>query len=394
MKTGEHYIVKITDNDINGNGIARIENFVIFILHALKDEELEIEITNINKRYANAKIIEFIKKSNKRCDVACKSYSKCGGCAFLHVNKDIENEIKLDDINKLFNKNIKEILTNNEFNYRNKATFHIKNNTIGYYSEKTHDIVQFDDCLILDNRINEIYKYFKKSSLNNIDNIIVRVTTNEIMVIINGNLKEFNYKELVEKYNINSLYLNDKLIYGNAYILEIFNNLKYTIYPNAFFQINYDNMKILYDKVREYAGKGNKLIDLYCGTGTISLYLSDNFKNVLGIEINKEAILNANINKKLNNITNVEYICGDASILKKDNYDVIVLDPPRSGLSTKLIDKINDIEPTKIVYVSCNYKTLKRDIDLLNKYNLTKIECVNMFSKTKHIEVICLLEKI
>lgn len=393
MNVRDKYNVKIIDNDSNGNGITRINNFVVFVSYALKDEELEIEITNINKRYANAKIINIIKPSKLRCNINCSCYNKCGGCNFLHTTLDNEKNIKLNEINKLFNTNIKEVLTNNEYNYRNKATFHVKEGKIGYYSENSNSLVELDNCLLLDNRINEIYNYFKNIHLNDIDEIMVRTTCKELMVIINGNIKEFNYDELINKYRISSIYLNDKLIYGNAYIIEEINNIKYSIYPNAFFQVNRENMIILYDKVKEYAESGNKLLDLYCGTGTISIYLKDNFKEITGIEINKEAIMNANINKSLNNIRSIHFICGDASIVKKDNFDVVIVDPPRSGLSKKVINLLNKINSNRIIYVSCNPNTLKRDIELLNNYNLKDIECVNMFNKTKHIEVICFLER-
>ena len=151
---------------------------------------------------------------------------------------------------------------------------------------------------------------------------------------------------------------------------------------------------IMYDKVKEYAGKGNKLLDLYCGTGTIGIYLKENFKEITGIEVNKEAILNANINKNLNNLSDINFICGDASIAKNNNYDVIVVDPPRSGLSNKVINFLNKSNAKTIVYVSCNPKTLKRDLNLLDKYNMVKMECINMFNKTKHIECVCKFEYI
>ncbi len=393
MKIGNKYVVVINDNDSNGNGITRIDNFVVFVSYALKDEKLEIEITDINKRFANAKILNVIKPSKNRCNILCKNYDKCGGCSFLHTNINIEKELKLNEINKLFNIDLKDILTNNEYNYRNKATFHVKNNLIGYYSEKSNDLVELDNCLLLDDRINQIYDYFKNTNLKDIEEITIRVTNKEIMIIIKGKLKKYNYNDLVSKYNIDSIYLNKKLIYGKSYILETINDLKFTIYPNAFFQINYENMKILYDKVSEYAGSEDKLLDLYCGTGTISLYLSKNFKEITGIEINEEAILNANINKKLNNINNVNFICGDAGILKDNNYDVIIVDPPRSGLNNNVIEKLNKSKCNKIVYISCNPKTLKRDLNLLNNYKLKKLECINMFNKTKHVESICILER-
>ncbi len=311
----------------------------------------------------------------------------------MHLSFFEEKKKKINFINKLFNTNIKEILTNNEYNYRNKATFHVKEGKVGYYSESTNDLVEIDNCLLLDDRINEVYSILKNINLSGISEVVVRTSKNSVMVIFKGEKEDFNYDELINNIKIDSIYLNNKLLYGSAYIIEELDNIKYSIYPNAFFQVNTENMKIMYDKVKEYAGRGDKLLDLYCGTGTIGIYLKDNFREVTGIEVNKEAILNANINRGLNNLTGINFICGDASIAKNNNYDVIVVDPPRSGLSKKVIDFLNKSNAKTIVYVSCNPKTLKRDLDLLDKYNMTKLECINMFNKTKHCEVITALER-
>lgn len=393
MKINDIFEVTINDEDDIGNGITRIDNFVVFVPYALKDEKIKVKITKVNKRFATGKIEEIINKSDRRQYVKCKSFNECGGCSFLHLSFNEEKKKKIDFINKLFNINVKEILTNNEYNYRNKATFHVKNGRIGYYSENTNDLVEFDNCLLLDGRINEVYNALKNMKLIGISEVIVRTSKSSVMVIFKGDTKDFDYNSLVNKIKIDSLYLNDKLLYGNAYIIEELGNIKYSIYPNAFFQVNTDNMKIMYDKVKEYAGSGNKLLDLYCGTGTIGIYLKENFKEVTGIEVNREAILNANINKSLNNLSNINFICGDACIAKNNNYDVIVVDPPRSGLSNKVINFLNKSDVKTIVYVSCNPKTLKRDLDLLDKYNVLKLECINMFNKTKHVECICKLEK-
>lgn len=393
MKLNDIYEVTINDEDDISNGITRIDNFVVFVPYALKDEKIKVKITKINKRFATAKIEEIISKSDRRLCAKCKIFNECGGCSFLHLSFNEEKKKKIDFINKLFNTNVKEILTNNEYNYRNKATFHVKNGMIGYYSENTNNLVEFDNCLLLDERINEVYNTLKNIKLNGISEVVVRTSKSSVMVIFKGDTNDFDYNPLVNKIKIDSLYLNDKLLYGNAYIIEELGNIKYSIYPNAFFQVNTDNMKIMYDKVKEYAGSGNKLLDLYCGTGTIGIYLKENFEEVTGIEVNKEAILNANINKNLNNLRNINFICGDASIAKNNNYDVIVVDPPRSGLSKKVIDFLNKSNAKTIVYVSCNPKTLKRDLDLLAKYSMTKLECINMFNKTKHCEVITALDR-
>ena len=393
MKINEIYEVTINDEDDVGNGITRIDNFVVFVPYALKDEKIKVKIIKLNKRFATGKIEEIIIKSDRRECVKCKSFNECGGCSFLHLSFLEEKKKKISFINKLFNTNIKEILTNNEYNYRNKATFHVKDGKIGYYSENTNDLVEFDNCLLLDDRINKIYNTLKNMNLSDITEVVVRTSKKNIMVIFKGEKENFSIEELINKINIDSIYLNDKLIYGNAYIIEELSNVKYSIYPNAFFQVNTENMKIMYDKVKEYAGSGDKLLDLYCGTGTIGIYLKDNFREVTGIEVNKEAILNANINKNLNNLNDINFICGDASIAKNNNYDVIVVDPPRSGLSKKVIDFLNKSNAKTIVYVSCNPKTLKRDLDLLSEYKMKKLECINMFNKTKHCEVITALDR-
>ena len=394
MKINDTYEVIINDEDDIGNGITRIDNFVVFVPYALKDEKIGIRITKVNKRFATGKIEKIITKSDRRECVKCKSFNECGGCSFLHLSFLEEKKRKINFINKLFNTNIKEILTNNEYNYRNKATFHVKDGKVGYYSESTNDLVEFDNCLLLDDRINEVYSILKNINLSGISEVVVRTSKNSVMVIFKGEKEDFNYDELINNIKIDSIYLNNKLLYGSAYIIEELDNIKYSIYPNAFFQVNTENMKIMYDKVKEYAESGDKLLDLYCGTGTIGIYLKDNFREVTGIEVNKEAILNANINRGLNNLTGINFICGDASIAKNNNYDVIVVDPPRSGLSKKVIDFLNKSNAKTIVYVSCNPKTLKRDLDLLAKYSMTKLECINMFNKTKHCEVITSLERI
>ena len=253
-----------------------------------------------------------------------------------------------------------------------------------------HDLVEIDNCLLLDIRINDLVKYFKSSNLSFIEEIIIRCTINEVMVQIKGNEK-YDFSNLVNNNKIDSLYINDNLVYGSTYITEEINNIKYAIYPDAFFQINTSNMIIMYDLIKEYAKVGNNLLDLYCGTGSIGIYLSNNFKSITGIEINKSSILCANINKEINNLDNIKFILGDSKIASKSDYDVIVVDPPRSGLSNTVINYLNKSNAKRIIYVSCNPKTLKRDLDLINNYNLKEMKVINMFNKTKHIECVCIL---
>ena len=389
IELNSEYEVYINDEDSIGNGITRINNFVVFVSGALKNEKMIIKITELNKKYAKGKIINIIEPSSNRKDVKCSSYINCGSCSFLHTSKSHELEIKYNAVKKLFNRDIELIDLNNEYYYRNKAIFHVSNNKIGYYSEKTHNIIEFNECLLLDKRINELYKYFKGINLKTINEILIRTTESEIMIKTDG---VFDYNELISKFNIDSLYINDECVYGKKYLTEIINGIKYTINPDSFFQVNKEGMIAIYNKVKEYAATGNKLLDLYCGTGTIGIYLKDNYKNVVGIEVNKSSIINANLNKDINGIHNIKFILNDSKNALKDKYDTIIVDPPRNGLSREVVNYLNNSKSNKIIYVSCNYKTLKRDIDLISNYEITNISMVNMFSKTYHIEVICLLE--
>ena len=396
MKINSEFIVKIDDVDINGNGVTRINNLVVFVKNALKDEIVKIKIISLNKRFASAEIVEIIEKSSIREDIKCPFYNLCGGCNFLHINANEELIIKENYIKKLFKDyNVKNIASINNYNYRNKVTLHVVNSKIGFFNENTNNLVEIDNCLLLDNNINNLIKKLKKLDLKNIYEIVIRksIFNKELLLWFKGKASKEELKEFAISNNITSLSLNDELIYGKKYIVEKINNIKYTIYKEAFFQVNTSCMIKLYDKIKEYSETGNILLDLYCGTGTIGIYLKDNYKKVLGIEENIFAIENANINKKINNIENIEFKCLDASKIKINDFDTVVVDPPRSGLTKNVIKNILNGKARKIIYVSCNPKTLNRDLELLEeKYKVIEIAPFNMFFRTKHIECVCLLK--
>ena len=299
--------------------------------------------------------------------------------------KNLFNSYKVNEIEaSLFN------------NYRNKVTFHIFNSKLGFYNSNSNDLVEIDNCLLLDKDINNLIPKIKTLDLTNIKEIMIRkaVFNNEILMSFKGNINKEKLKEFGKENNITSLSLNDDVIYGKSYIKEIINNLEYTINKDSFFQVNTTCMIKLYDKVKEYAKKGNNLLDLYCGTGTIGMYLKDSYKYILGVEENSFAINSFNINKKINNIKNIDFKCMDASNIKIGDFDTVVVDPPRSGLSKKVINNLLNKKCKRIVYVSCNPKTLYKDIKLLEEsYKVISLTPFNMFPKTKHIETVCLLEK-
>ena len=386
--------VLIVDIDNNGNGIAKYNNIVIFIKGVLLNELVRIKIIDIKKRYAIGSLIEVIEKSSLRCDVLCPYFYECGGCDFLHIDINKEIELKKRHIEKLFpNIRLDEVISLDPINYRNKVSLHVVDGKIGFYKKSSNELTEIDKCLLVDDEINKIINILKNYDLSLASGVMIRKSNdNDIMIKISGKLFDHDLMDLLKLDNLSSLYFDDTLIYNNMYLTEDINNVKYTVYPNAFFQVNKKGMIKLYDKIKEYAGSGNKLLDLYCGTGTIGIYLKDNYKYILGVEENKDAVKNAKINKKINKLDNIDFICGDASIVLKDNFDTIVVDPPRSGLSKKVINNLLNSGVKRIVYVSCNPDTLRKNIDDLNKYKVVKFSIVNMFVRTKHLECVVLLE--
>ena len=388
MKEGNIYKVDIIDEDNIGNGICKIDNIVVFVKNALIGDILEIKITNIKKRYATAIINKIIFPSNNRIIPKCKYYNSCGGCTFLHTTYDYERSIKHKYLEKLFNHKVEYLDKSSEFNYRNKVTLHVCNNKLGLYDENTHDLIEIDECLLLNDKINQKIKEIKRFDLSNIEEIMIRCISDKIMINIKSLKDDINIKNI----KCDSLYINDKYIKGEKYLIDNINGYKFSVYPEAFYQVNKQSMINLYNKAYDYLDKSSSLLDLYCGTGTIGIWMSNKFNKVVGVEINKSAIENANINKELNNIDNIEFICNDAKNIDT-SFDTIIVDPPRNGLSVYTHNNLNMSNAKQIIYISCNPNTLKRDIDLMNNYELKYISCVDMFPRTGHIECVCLLER-
>lgn len=390
MKINDELIVDIIDNDNKANAIAKHNNFVIFIKGALKGEQIKIRITNLKKNYAYAEIIEILKESKYREKPVCPYYNICGGCSFMHTTHENEINIKKEYLEKLFKRKVNILETKNIYNYRNKVVFHIENNKIGLYNEQTHKICPVDKCLLLKEEINNIYKDIKNIDLTNIKEIMIRCVNKEIMlnVITTGNIDK---KDLLSL-NIDSLYIDSKYVKGKKYLIDEINNFKFTIYPESFYQVNKEGMISIYNKALSYINDSDSLLDLYCGTGTIAIWMNNKSKNIKGYEINYSSIENAKLNLKLNNISNIDFILNDAKNVK-GSYDTIIVDPPRSGLSKDVINFLNNKKVKKLIYISCNPNTLKRDIDLLINYKLLDINACNMFERTAHIECVCVLER-
>ncbi|MBR1718372.1 MAG: 23S rRNA (uracil(1939)-C(5))-methyltransferase RlmD [Bacilli bacterium] len=388
--------------DNKGRGICFVNNKITFVENALPGEDVEIEIISEKKKYNEAKVLKYNKLSNDRACINCKYYGICGGCDLLHMDEEKELEFKLKKVSDILKKiggidiEITEIISPNTYNYRNKATFQV-DNKLGFFKKRTNDLIEVDNCLLVDNRINELIKKIKEFDLINIEQIIIRVSRNEIMIIIKciGKIDD-RFIEL----NVDSIVLNKKGIYktikGPGYIIEELGDYKFIVQPDSFFQVNSKAAKLLYDKVLEFADlKGNeKVLDLYCGTGTIGSYISKYVDSVVGVEVNKYAIEDAIKNKKLNHIRNIYFICSDANSIDLSGFDLIIVDPPRSGLDNKTINYLLNINPKKIVYVSCDPVTLARDLKILmDKYTIRDVSLVNMFPITEHVETVVKLEK-
>ena len=393
---------KIEKLDNFGRGISHINNKIVFISNALEDEVVDATTTYSNKKFDEAKVNEIIEVSRMRIKPICPYFDICGGCNLLHMNYDDKLKFKYNKVKDIIFKYLKEnikvndVIYSNQFNYRNKASFEVKEK-LCYKMRKSTNLVDINYCYLLDNNINDIVHVLNNLNLKNINNITIRTGEEDIMVSISGNPTQEIIDALKEK--ARSIYVNDKLVYGRSNIVSKIGNYEFFVSDKSFFQVNKYNVKNLYDKVLEYAElTGNEnILDLYCGTGTIGIYLSKYAKSVIGIEVNEQAIFDANVNKNKNNIENISFICDTTSNINNivnNDFDVIIVDPPRSGLDKNTINFLINSKARRIVYVSCDIMTLVRDLNILKQdYDIREITPVDMFPNTYHVETVCILER-
>ena len=395
------YIINRLDD--YGRGITNINGKTCFVVNALPNEEVDIEILNEKKNYIEA-VAKVIKEDKKRKKVECPFYLRCGGCNIMHMGYETQLRFKEDKIKNILLKFsriegvVESIISSNEFNYRNKVILKVKNGKLGFYKDKSNDLVVIDKCLLCKNSINKTINLLNKLDLSSLNEILIRSNyKDEILLCLYGNNINVEYFSKINVSNLVIIDNNKKIIVnGNDYIIDKIGNKLFKISMYSFFQVNYLTVEKLYNIVYEYSclsGKEN-VLDLYCGTGTIGTFLSEKAKNVFGIEINRSAINDANFNKKINNVNNINFLCSDVGLVKKKfkNIDLVVIDPPRSGLSKSALDNVLDIMPQKIIYVSCNPITLARDLNVLKDYYMVKkIRPVDMFPNTYHVETVSVL---
>lgn len=396
--------VKIEKLDHFGRGICYIDGKICFVEDTLPGEDVKIKITLEKKKYMLGRVKDFYSVSSARVDDVCPYKDKCGGCDLSHLSYKMENEYKCLKVKEILKKyaDVDEVLVEDvsfgeEYNYRNKITLHGDHNIIGYYKKNSNDIVPINKCLLVDEKINHIINVINMmSSDNEYKDIIIRVSNDseEVLISITGKVKGYEVLEDL----CDSLIINDEVIKGERCIMSFIGEKKFIISDKGFFQVNKTLTERLYNEVLNIVKevKPKKVLDLYCGCGTIGIYISDYVDEVVGVEVFKESIENAKKNKKLNNCHNIRFICDKVENVIdniKDNTDLVIVDPPRGGLDKTSIDVLLSMNVNNLVYVSCDPVTLARDIKLLKeKYDVVSVKPFNMFSKTYHVECVCLLK--
>lgn len=423
-----------------GLGVVKDQGFCYFVKDCLLDEKIEVLVTSIKKNYGYGIVKQYIQTSEHRIKPKCIVAKQCGGCQLQHLDYQKQLDYKTKRVNDCFdyiaklNVNVQHCLgMEYPYKYRNKVQVPVQivkgDLKVGFYRNNSNDIVEYEVCEVQTDLQNEIISYIKEILIDmnvakRIRHILVKqaFSTNEVMVVLI--VRECNVNEiepLVKKcseyfseiksfiVNINNrndnVILGDKevLMYGKNSIRDELDGMQFNISSKSFYQINPLQTNVLYKTVITLAGlTGNETVaDVYCGVGTIGLFASRYAEKVFGIEIVPEAIEDAKINAKLNNINNIEFICGDAKectqklINENISIDVVIVDPPRKGLDVGTIEAVIKMMPKKIVYVSCDPSTLARDCKLFNEkmYNIDYVQPVDMFPQTTHVETVCLLER-
>ena len=440
----------IEDCGVDGEGIGKADGFTVFVKDAVIGDRIKAKIIKAKKNYGYGRLMEVITPSPYRVKPACSIARQCGGCQIQALSYEEQLKFKekkvrghLERIGGFKDLEMEPIMGMEEpYHYRNKAQFPVGKNKdgkiiTGFYAGRTHSIIENRDCIlgvkqnkdVLDCVIGHMEKYHiqpydETTGKGLVRHIMIRYGfhTDQIMVclILNGD-KLPAEKALVESLceipgmtsitiNVNKKRNNVilgnqlRLLWGQSYITDSIGNVSYQISPLSFFQVNPIQTEKLYGKALEYAGlTGNETVwDLYCGIGTISLFLAQRAKFVRGVEIVPQAIDNARENAKINGIENVEFFVGKAEEVLPREYDkngiyadVIVVDPPRKGCDEALLNTILKMKPERVVYVSCDSATLARDLKILcaEEYELKRVSTTDMFPQSTHVETVVLLSQ-
>lgn len=429
-----------------GSGVGRFDGQAVFVSGAAVGDDLSVHIIKAKKTYAVGKIIEILKPSEDRIQIDCPYFKQCGGCVYRHISYDAEKRIKTQKVKDAFLRlahievPVREIVTAFEDRYRNKAEYPVGRDlngvNIGFYANRSHRIIDAEDCLLQPKEFSEIVEIIRSWIFNNhvsvwncelesglLRHIYIRkgFVSGEIMVCLvvtdeNIPAKEALVSRLAEIGGVKSIVLNIntkntnvilgetvKTLWGSEKINDTLRSVEIELSPLSFYQVNHDCAELLYGKAGEYAALSGRetVIDLYCGAGTIGLSMADKAKRIIGVEIIPEAIEDAKKNASRNNIQNAEFYCMDASdavkMLRDKNIkpDVVLLDPPRKGCAGEVLSCVAEMNPEKIVYISCDVSTQARDCAVLSKLGYVTLEAtpIDMFPRTAHVECVALLAK-
>lgn len=448
VNKNETYVVKIEAMGHEGQGIARIDGYTVFIENALIGDTAEVLIVKANKNFGYGKLMNILSPSEERINPTC-TITRCGGCQLQHMSYTGQLAFKTKVVEDAICKigNLKEIPVHHclgmdePFHYRNKAQFPVKEKDgviqIGFYAKRSHDIIEGEGCSIQDpinekivNIVRDYMTAYQVSAYNEINHtglirhVLVRraFTTGEIMVCIitNGNKlphadalvtalqKVEGVCSIVQNINTkkSNVILGEQVkhLSGKEKIIDYIGGIAFEISALSFFQVNPIQTEVLYKKALDYAQlEGNEtVVDAYCGIGTISLFLAQKAKKVIGIEVVPQAIQDAKRNAELNDITNTEFYVGESEVVMPKLYqeglraDVIVVDPPRKGCDEAFLETVAAMEPNRIVYVSCNPSTLARDLKFLDEkgYKTVEVQPVDMFPMTYHVECVVLMSRV
>jgi 23S rRNA (uracil1939-C5)-methyltransferase len=459
LEKNKEYLIDITGMGYEGEGVGRIGGYPVFVQEALPGERANIKIVKVAKGHGFGKLLEVVNHSEHRTDPICSIYKRCGGCQLQHLTYVEQLKFKTQRvrdcvarIGKLEGVEIHPTIGMDvPYRYRNKVQLpvggRIGDIKIGFYAPRSHDIIDMSICHIQDEIADEVVKLTRQwmdefrispyegeeaqlkagddRSCNGIvRHIMIRrgFKTGEVMVVIITNGSELPHKNefvnliknnikgiksIVQNINIRStnviLGQENITLWGSDTITDYIGEFRFNISPLSFFQVNPVQTEILYSKALEYARlSGDEIVfDAYCGTGTITLFLSQKARKVFGVEVVPAAIENARINALENRIDNVEFTTGESErvipemIEKGIKAEVVVVDPPRKGCDRRLLEAIAQMGPARIVYVSCDPGTLARDLGILDELGFATVEIqpVDMFPHTSHVECVVRLEE-
>ena len=394
--------LKIERLSDNGDGIGFIDGKVVFVPKTVPGDVVLIKGIKDYKKYYRGSLDTIVGKSDIRCDIKCPYYDICGGCQIMGISYEKQLEYKKNKVVNIFKKyadiDINPFIFGSEqFKYRNKIILHVSDGKLGLVKYHSHGFVNIDRCLLVSDKMNEVIKIINnKLDLVSVSKVMLREATNgDIMVKFYGDI---SCKQVISSLDgiVKSIYVDDKLVFGDERIFSILNGFSFGISPESFFQVNYEGMIKIYDRVLKYINDGDRVLDLYCGSGSIGIYVSSKCYSVFGVEINESAVRDANLNKEINGLDNVNFRCGNVDSIIDGKYrcDTVIVDPPRGGLNKKTRDILLGVNSDKIIYVSCDAITLARDINYLkSKYYLEDITLIDMFPNTYHCESITVLER-